>query len=400
MHRLNVMRNAPEHIRPEMLVQFAAKNQVQLVKAIIERYPSQIDGSNCGKTALHVSCLKGYAETVQILLAAGADVKATDEEGNTPVHHSVFRKDKPRVLEILLANGPWFDLVNFKMTSVLHLAVQREHINCVKTLVEHGCNVNIQNQLGDTPLHDAIHLGHREITEYLTKCERFNFDTTNEHGFNVLHIAAIKGDCFAIEKLIDASPQLVNQQKADGHAPLHIACINGHRDAAEVLIDKGCASMDLKNRRKHSPLMLALSQAKVSTVELLIVKGANPNVSDMDGETCLHWILKLVTSCQMGLSDDVQDISVDDLYDSPEIASIMTQLPSGIQRATWVGIALFLVQHGADLSQPNSSGKTPIDFIQDQTITNLLLEANSSNSCISKRQRQNVSPKSVSYQDR
>lgn len=54
----------------------------------------------------------------------------------------------------------------------------------------------------------------------------------------------------------------------------------------------------------------------------------------------------------------------------------MAQLPSGIQDATWVGVALFLVQHGANLSQPNSSGITPIDFMQDQTITNLLLETN------------------------
>lgn len=57
---------------------------------------------------------------------------------------SFFRRDDASILKILLAKGPWFDLVNFNMNSVLHLAVHKEHFSCIKTLVENGCNVNVQ----------------------------------------------------------------------------------------------------------------------------------------------------------------------------------------------------------------------------------------------------------------
>lgn len=379
MQMLHMMRIAPEFLQPNLLVQVAANDSVPLVKAIIDRFPTQIDERNCGKTALHMSCLRGHEETVRTLLDAGADGAATDDQGNTPVHYAVSRRDNAHILKILLAKGPWFDLVNFNMCSVLHVAVNKGHFSCVTTLVEHGCNVNVKDQVGDAPLHDAIRLGHGEIAEYLIKCERFNFAITNGAGFNVLHLAAINGDTFITEKIIEAAPQLVNQQKADGFTALHIACINGHRDVAEVLIEKGGAIIEIKTQKKKTPLMVAVQWAKFCAMELLILKGANPNASDMDGETCLHRILKLITYSQLGVRD-TQGISAADLYDAPEIASIVAQLPSGIKDAAWVGVALFLVQHGANLGQPNSSGITPIDFMQDQTITNLLLETNHSSS--------------------
>lgn len=57
---------------------------------------------------------------------------------------SFFRRDNAHILKILLAKGPWFDLVNFNMCSVLHVAVNKGHFSCVTTLVEHGCNVNVK----------------------------------------------------------------------------------------------------------------------------------------------------------------------------------------------------------------------------------------------------------------
>lgn len=51
-----------------------------------------------------------------------------------------------------------------------------------------------QDQSGDTALHDAITVGNRDVIEALAGCQRFDFSIMNERGFNVLQLAAFKGD--------------------------------------------------------------------------------------------------------------------------------------------------------------------------------------------------------------
>lgn len=45
---------------------------------------------NCGKTALQMACLKGHSEVVEILINAGADITARDDDGDMPVHFAVI----------------------------------------------------------------------------------------------------------------------------------------------------------------------------------------------------------------------------------------------------------------------------------------------------------------------
>ena len=59
---------------------------------------------NTGLTPLHVAALKSGPETIQILLNAGADTMAQDEDGNTPLHYAAnFGKDEN--IQVLLAAG-------------------------------------------------------------------------------------------------------------------------------------------------------------------------------------------------------------------------------------------------------------------------------------------------------
>lgn len=45
------------------------------------------------------------------------------------------------------------NLQNLNLQTSLHLAVERQHLNIVKLLVNRKCNLNIQDKDGDTPLH-------------------------------------------------------------------------------------------------------------------------------------------------------------------------------------------------------------------------------------------------------
>ena len=48
------------------------------------------------------------------------------------------------------------DLQNVNLQTALHLAVERQHVQIVRLLVREGCNLNVQDKDGDTPLHEAL----------------------------------------------------------------------------------------------------------------------------------------------------------------------------------------------------------------------------------------------------
>ncbi len=53
-------------------------------------------------------------------------------------------RNQPEICELLLSKGANIDAVNNGGCSTLHVAVNKQQIKCVKTLLRHRCNVNTQ----------------------------------------------------------------------------------------------------------------------------------------------------------------------------------------------------------------------------------------------------------------
>ena len=84
-------------------------------------------------TDLHAAAAAGNLETVNCILASGADVNAPDAEGKTP----------------------------------LHLAAGEGHLEVVQELLTVGATLNAADDDGDTPLTEAADEGHMEIFNLL-----------------------------------------------------------------------------------------------------------------------------------------------------------------------------------------------------------------------------------------
>lgn len=102
--------------------------------------------------------------------------------------------NQPEVMELLLSRGAAINAVNNGRCSALHVAVNKQHAQCVKVLLRYHCDVNLQDSYGDTALHDAIGKDALDIIDALCACERVDFRLRNKRGFNVLHHAALKGN--------------------------------------------------------------------------------------------------------------------------------------------------------------------------------------------------------------
>ena len=53
-------------------------------------------------------------------------------------------RNQPEVLQLLLSKGAKINALNNGGCSTLHVAVNKQHVACVRALLNHGCDVNIQ----------------------------------------------------------------------------------------------------------------------------------------------------------------------------------------------------------------------------------------------------------------
>ncbi|KAJ7406681.1 ankyrin repeat domain 27 [Willisornis vidua] len=122
-----------------------------------------------GYTPLHIAALWGQTSLVDLLVAKGAIVNATDYHGSTPLHLAC-QKGYQNVTLLLLHYKASTDVQDNNGNTPLHLACTYGHEDCVKALVYydvHSCRLDIGNEKGDTPLHIAARWGYQGIIEVL-----------------------------------------------------------------------------------------------------------------------------------------------------------------------------------------------------------------------------------------
>ncbi len=95
-------------------------------------------------------------DRVQRELACGAEVNATNEYGNTPLHYAAYRNEHAAVIEALLEAGAAIHAKNNDGKTILHFAAgNNESVAVIEALLEAGADVNDRDAGGWTPLHWA-----------------------------------------------------------------------------------------------------------------------------------------------------------------------------------------------------------------------------------------------------
>ncbi|XXG88645.1 hypothetical protein AAC387_Pa12g0837 [Persea americana] len=69
------------------------------------------------------------------------------------------------------------DIGDSKGRTPLHIALSKGYEDCVCVLLEHSCNVNIQDMNVNTPLWDAIAANHHSILHYCTPSQESPIQT-------------------------------------------------------------------------------------------------------------------------------------------------------------------------------------------------------------------------------
>ena len=82
---------------------------------------------NVGLTPLHNSILVGHKEIAELLIANGADVNAKSDDGWTPLHQAAYEGHK-EIAELLIANGADVNSLDENRETLLDLLSSKELI--------------------------------------------------------------------------------------------------------------------------------------------------------------------------------------------------------------------------------------------------------------------------------
>lgn len=146
-----------------------------------------------GIGAIHIASMYGLPKMLNVLLALGVSLKIKDETNFTPLHYAAARGHQNTLL-LLLHAGADINAITNDMNTALHLCCLNGHSNCVKALLYYSDHLkvqiakNLQNRIGDTPLHLAVKWGFREIVETLLEYG-VKMDIINRQGHTALEYA-------------------------------------------------------------------------------------------------------------------------------------------------------------------------------------------------------------------
>ncbi|MFO1413710.1 MAG: ankyrin repeat domain-containing protein [Burkholderiales bacterium] len=181
---------------------------------------------------------KGDVPAITKLAAAGADVKARDAHGRTPLHVAAFAGQRDAMRALVQAGADPNALENDRYDIVTIAAVANDVETLKAALAVGGKATNVTSRYDGTALIAASHLGHVEVVQVLIAA-RAPLDHVNNLGWTALIESIVLGDggprhLATLQALVDAGAN-VNLPDRNGMTPVHLAEGNGYRAMAEAL---------------------------------------------------------------------------------------------------------------------------------------------------------------------
>lgn len=231
---------------------------------------------------MHIAAFNGHLDIVRFLINEDETLlNIEDSRGRTPKFVAVHACQKD-VVQLIDPNDD---------VSMLHIAVQVNDLQEVKTLVEKNVGILNETLFNLTALCLAAVSGNLAVVEYLVDKhleENVGLDHSGEDGFTPLYGAAMKGHLEVVKLLIrkGANFEAVNAKRS---TLLHAASLSGDCKIVEYMIDEMGFNVNVCDGNNGTPLHTAALNEKFDVVKFLLVKGANINAVNKSGETPLDY---------------------------------------------------------------------------------------------------------------
>ena len=148
-------------------------------------------------------------------------------------------------------------------------AICEGNLKYVKFFLKHDTHVakiNVNDQIGRSPLYMAAKHGRFEIVKFLLQSGA-DIHAKSKAGQSVLHMAAYSGN-IDIFKSLHQNGAEINVKDKKGWISLHSAAYHGHFEVVKYLVQNG-AWLNLEDKRGKTPLEWAISKCRDDIVDFL-----------------------------------------------------------------------------------------------------------------------------------
>ena len=232
------------------------------VKALLDRGADPRASNKNGWTPLHLAAqFNENPGVVTLLLDRGADPRASNN-GHTPLHWAVRSNGNPGVVTLLLDRGADPRVPDKNGRTPLHEAAQfNENPGVVTLLLDRGANPQARTKDGWTPLHWAVRFNKNPAVVTLLLDQGADPQAQDKDGTTLLHLAVMSNDPSVVTLLLDrgADPQA---RAKDGTTPLHLAAQFNDPAVGALLLDRG-ADPRARDKNGETPRLDALSHRYV-----------------------------------------------------------------------------------------------------------------------------------------
>ncbi len=297
--------NSPNHEGKTFLTMACEQFAIEIVEQLVLQNVDFNISDKKGMKPFHLLCMRKLSDSVLeekrraicSLLLPKTDLKAICNDGYSILHYAVLSKDSvilEFVLKALIENN--YDLnpiLPNGLTPLLQALNAKAPFTIIKLLVEAGCNINVQSS---STKRSAIHFALSNDLEDAVKLllsKGANLTSTDEDGWNALHLAATTRSEANLKEIFNAWQKYgydTNTKLPDGCTPLHIAlnAKNVSISAIKFLINGGC-DIHAQSSSKRSAIQYALNNNIEDAVDIFLAKGVDITLTDELGWNALHY---------------------------------------------------------------------------------------------------------------
>jgi ankyrin repeat protein len=297
----------------------AARGDREAVKALLKSAADVNAAQGDGMTALHWASMNGDLELAQMLIFAGANVRATTRLGTYTPLYLASQQGRGKVIQALVKAGGDVKAGTPNGTTPLMVAAVSGEVDAVRALVEAGADVNGKDGVrGQTPLMYAAASNRAAVIEYLAS-KGADVKATNKvsdlanlsregagfggnpqgaipgggqggPGGGAPAAAARRAPMAGVDRNYNLNELIVAH---GGLTPLLYAARQGYHESSLALLKAGADVNQPSAGDKTTPLLMAIINGHFDLAKVFLDKGADANALSQQGVGPLYAVLNL-----------------------------------------------------------------------------------------------------------
>lgn len=286
---------------PLNLLQTVSKMSLVKGKKTTKRSDSILTGNNVvtykmpnGKIITSEGLPDGLTDSVLEKVIAAVEDKEKLKHITRNMYTPTKAGDAVKLLQLLsLGYSPQQRFTEAEGGSPLHVAAAEGHVLTAHILIQAGAELDVNDDEQNTPLMLACIKGKPDMVKYLLQAGA-DFTLRGDDGMTCLHFATQNGHLECVHMVLNQKNlprKFINVQDEGGWTPLVWACENKHEDVINYLLEHGANPL-ITDAEGNIALHWAALSGSRSTCEVLLNAGCDINATNSIGETPMHIVLR------------------------------------------------------------------------------------------------------------